>query len=142
MATDRQLIAQIDSLQRSNRNFRQKVAEKAEKALDMGAVVAGGPVAGLIDGKWGNKEVANVPVTALVGGTLAAVGFAGLAGKASAPLGFFGASMASYELGKMVEAKVSEGSTAGVGARSPRALPRQRPISVADLRRHYATRAA
>ena len=87
-----------------------------------GAVLAGGVVAGAIDGKWGHDgspttekygiaAVGPAPINLVGGAVLVAAGLSGVL-PGSEYIAALGASMASFSIGKFVENKIVEKAAA------------------------------
>lgn len=99
-------IKEAVSARRSLKNLRDKVAERAGRAMDVGLTLGGAAAAGYVDAKFPGMWM-NVDKTLWIGGGLVLLGLSGLAGaKASDPLMNLGNGMLSAWLYNLVKAKV------------------------------------
>lgn len=141
MASNTQLLSELDSVNRRLSNTRKKASDKLEQAVTTAGVVAGGAGAGWVDAKYGDKKIAGVGVNLVVGMGLTAVGLMEWAGRQSNVVGAVGTGMLSYEAGKEVRErtlKSSSSSVQGVGAQQLHGRQQQRPMNVRDLQNAFA----
>lgn len=123
MASTTQLAAELDASERRNRSLRERTAKKAEQALNVACVVAGGGAGGYLDAKFPGKQLGGVSMNLILGTGCVLAGLLGYGGKASQPVAHAGAGLLGWEAGKAMHARFSKsGTTSGyheIGAGEP-----------------------